>query len=266
MGSDIRGKFAEATLRLLRLHHDAHVGHIGGDLSCLDILLVLFHRILTEQDIFLLSKGHSAGALYTVLWSVGKLTEEELQTYACDDTRLGIHPPINCIPDVVFGTGSLGHGLSLCAGMALAKKMKNEAGRVFCQSSDGEMQEGSVWEALGFAFRHRLSNLRLLVDVNGWQGFGATADVWGSDFATLARRVEAFGWEVRFVEDGHDHDAIEDSLVRPPRGEAPLAVLYRTRKGHRVPCFENQLKAHYLPLSEEQYEEAVRTVKEAYHA
>ena len=266
MDESMKKKFEDATLRLLRLHYEAHAGHIGGNLSCLDILLVLFHRILKDQDLFLLSKGHSAGALYTVLWSVGKLSEDEMGTFTHDNTRLGVHPPMNLIPEVVFGTGSLGHGLSLCTGMALAKNMKKEEGRVFCQSSDGEMQEGAVWEALGFAARHRLTNLRLLVDVNGWQGFGATKEIWGTDIDVLGRRIESFGWEVRIEADGHNHDAIEASLSRPTCGDAPLAILYKTRKGHRVPCFENQLKAHYLPLDKEQYEEAVEAVKEAYHA
>ena len=267
MKPEIKQKFEEATLRLLRLHYEAHAGHIGGNLSCLDILLVLFHLILTNSDLFLLSKGHSAGALYTVLWSIGKMSEEELRTFTQDNTRLGVHPPMNLIPEVVFGTGRLGHGLSLCTGMALAEKMKGGKGRIFCQSSDGEMQEGSVWEALGFAAHHRLSNLRLLVDVNGWQGFGETSEVFGTDLKTLGRRIEAFGWEVRYVENGHDQDAIEASLAaEPTKIETPLAILYKTRKGHRVPCFENQLKSHYLPLSTEQYEEAVKEVKEAYHA
>src|SRR5208283_1376061 len=114
----------KARLRLLELHHNAHAGHIGGNLSCIDSLVVLYDAVLSEDDAFVLSKGHSAGALYVALWSCGLLTDADLQTFAQDGTRLGVHTPANLIPSVLFGTGSLGHGPSLAAGLALGKRLQ----------------------------------------------------------------------------------------------------------------------------------------------
>ena len=150
-----------ARLRLLRMHYESGVGHIGGNLSCLDLLLILHHRVLLPADQFVLSKGHSAGAYYVTLWTLGKLTEQDLSTFHKDGTRLSGHPPTSGIDDILFATGSLGHGLSLAAGLALAKRLKGEPGRVFCLTSDGEWNEGSCWEALIFAKHHGLDNLTI---------------------------------------------------------------------------------------------------------
>ena len=176
-----------ARLRLLRMHYESGVGHIGGNLSCLDLLLILHHRVLLPADQFVLSKGHSAGAYYVTLWTLGKLTEQDLSTFHKDGTRLSGHPPTSGIEDILFATGSLGHGFSLAAGLALAKRLKGEPGRVFCLTSDGEWNEGSCWEALIFAKHHGLENLTLLVDLNGLQGFGTTREV--ADLEPLAAKI-----------------------------------------------------------------------------
>ena len=167
----------KAKLRLLRLHHEKKVGHIGGNLSALDSILFLYHNVLKENDIFVLSKGHSAGALYVALWSVGRVSDTDLESFHQDGSRLAGHPVCGWSPEIPFSTGSLGHGLSLAAGIALGKKMKNEAGKVFCLLSDGEWEEGSTWEALIFIAHRRMNNLTLLVDANGLQGFGKTMDI-----------------------------------------------------------------------------------------
>ena len=195
-----------ARLRLLRMHYESGVGHIGGNLSCLDLLLILHHRVLLPADRFILSKGHSAGAYYVTLWTLGKLTEQDLSTFHKDGTRLSGHPPTAGIEDILFATGSLGHGFSLAAGLALAKRLKGEPGRVFCLTSDGEWNEGSCWEALIFAKHHGLENLTLLVDLNGLQGFGTTREV--ADLEPLAAKFRSFGLPTLEV-DGHECDELE---------------------------------------------------------
>ncbi len=120
-----------AAQRLLRMHYESKVGHIGGNLSALDVLLALYHDVLTDQDQFILSKGHAAGALYIALWSIGRISDEQLPTFHREGTSLSGHPPASGIPEILFATGSLGHGPSLASGLALAKKLKNESGRVF---------------------------------------------------------------------------------------------------------------------------------------
>jgi len=253
----LSGSFPEkrlaARLRLLRLHYESKSGHIGGNLSCLDAMLVLFHCALTEDDRFVLSKGHSAGALYTALWSVNRLPDERLQTFGQDGSSLPGHPSGHGVPGLLFPTGSLGHGPSLCAGMALALKRRGKAGRIFCLCSDGEWQEGSCLEALQFAVRQDLDNLVILIDHNGLQGFGTTKDVMGIE--DLTPRLEGFGASVASV-DGHDPEAILRA-VSGPCGPGPRIVLLRTRKGLGL-HFEGKLESHYLPLTREQYEEGIR--------
>src|SRR5580704_17718318 len=175
----------KARLRLLQMHFESGVGHIGGNLSCLDILMALYHNVLGPNDRFVLSKGHSAGALYVTLWSLGILSDDDRKTFHKDGTRLSGHPPVRGIPEIPFATGSLGHGLSLSAGLALAKKLKGEKGRIYCLTSDGEWNEGSNWEALIFIRQHRL-NVTLIVDANGLQGFGKTSDI--ADLSPLAAK------------------------------------------------------------------------------
>ena len=163
-----------ARRRLLEMHYHAGVGHIGGNLSALDALLVLHHQVMGSDDVFVLAKGHAAGALYITLWSLGKLSDEDLHTFHQDGTLLAGHPVAGWSKDIPFATGSLGHGLPDAAGMALGYKLQSEAREVFCLTSDGEWQEGSNWEALIFAIHQRLANLTILIDENGLQGFGTT--------------------------------------------------------------------------------------------
>ena len=138
------------------MHYESGVGHIGGNLSALDALLYLHHYILQKDDQFILSKGHSAGALYIALWGIGKISEEELSTFHKDNTKLAGHPAPNWINEIPFATGSLGHGLGLAAGVSLGNKLQQKLGRVFCLMSDGEWQEGSNWESLIFLNHHQL--------------------------------------------------------------------------------------------------------------
>ncbi len=183
--------FQRAKLRLLQMHYESKVGHIGGNLSSLDILLSLYHFRLGQDDAFVLSKGHSAGALYITLWTRGALSDGDLLHFHGEGTRLSGHPPSQGIGEIIFATGSLGHGLSLASGLALAKRLHGESGRVFCLMSDGEWNEGSCWEALIFLVHQKLQNLTFIVDQNGLQGFGTTREVANLD--SLAAKFRAFG-------------------------------------------------------------------------
>ncbi len=240
-----------ATRRLLRLHFEAGIGHIGGNLSCLDAMLCIYHNVMQTDDIFILSKGHSAGALYITLWSRGELTEEDLLTYHKDGTRLSVHPPSHGVPGVVFATGSLGHGVGLAAGISLGKRLRREAGRVFCLTSDGEWDEGSSWESLIFTAQHQL-NVTIIVDANGMQGFGKTVEI--ADLEPLAEKFRSFRVPAEDV-DGHDHAAVTSALMSRKMG--PLAVVARTVKGNAVSFMQNHWQWHYLPMNTEQYQQAL---------
>jgi transketolase len=240
--------------RLLRMHFESGVGHIGGNLSALDMLLCLHHKVLGPDDVFILSKGHAAGALYAALWSVGRLKDEDLANFHREGTKLSGHPAPAWIPEIPFATGSLGHGLSLAAGIALGKKLGGKPGRVFCLLSDGEWNEGSTWEGLIFAAHHRLG-LTLLVDVNGLQGFGTTKEV--ADLSPLEDRLRPFGVATETV-DGHDARRLEEALARSAPG--PRVILARTIKGKGVSFMENKMEWHYLPMTESQYAQALAEV------
>lgn len=247
-----------AKVRLLQMHYQAGVGHIGGNLSAIDTLLGLYHDVLTPGDAFVLSKGHAAGALYVALWSLGRLTDEDLNTFHKDDTLLSAHPPASGLRDILFATGSLGHGPSLCCGLALARKLRGDPGRVYCLTSDGEWDEGSNWEALIFARQKALDNLTLIVDLNGLQGFGTTAEV--ADLGSLARKFLEFGWDVDEV-DGHDIQAITASAGRS--SNRPRVIIASTIKGNGVSFMANRMEWHYLPLTKELFEQAVREIEAA---
>lgn len=235
------------------MHFESGVGHIGGNLSCLDILMVLHHSIMKENDQFILSKGHSVGAFYITLWSMGKLKEEYLKLFHGEHTKLSGHPAPNWRKEIIFATGSLGHGFPLANGLALSKKLKNQSGRVFCLTSDGEWQEGSNWEAMIFSTHQKLDSLIVIVDANGLQGFGSTKDVAGMD--NLTQKFQSFGMPVEEI-DGHDLNAIEKALSRDQNG--PRAIIAHTIKGKGISFMENKMEWHYRPLNKDQYLQAMR--------
>ena len=243
-----------AKLRLLQMHFESGVGHIGGNLSALDLLVCLQHQVLKANDVFILSKGHAAGALYTTLWSTGVLSDDDLRTFHKDGTRLSGHPPPSGITGIPFATGSLGHGVGLAAGVALGKKLLGLPGRVFCLTSDGEWNEGSSWEALIFTAQQRLENFVIMVDANGLQGFGTTTEV--ADLTPMVGKFQAFGLQAEEI-DGHDCAEICRALGQHA---GPRAVVARTIKGRGVSFMENKLEWHYLPMSLTQYQQAVNEV------
>lgn len=247
-----------ARCRLLQMHYESKVGHLGGNLSCLDALLYLHHNVLTLDDIFVLAKGHSAGALYATLWSMGKLTDDHLRQFHRDSSKMAGHPVSNWHPGISVATGSLGHGFPLATGMAMGKRLQDQPGHIYCLMSDGEWQEGSNWEALIFANHNRLNNLTVLIDVNGLQGFGTTTDV--ASMAQLKKRIDAF--DVDTIEiDGHDPAAL--AAINEKNGNGPRFILLNTVKGKGISFMENRLEWHYLPMTEQQYEAAMTELEAA---
>jgi len=240
------------------MHYESGVGHIGGNLSALDLLIILHHDALGPSDQFVLSKGHAAGAMYVTLWTLGRLTDDDLKSFHKDGTKLSGHPPTGGIEEIPFATGSLGHGLSLSAGLALGKRIQDEPGRVYCLTSDAEWNEGSTWEALIFARHHGLSNLRVIVDLNGLQGFGSTSEV--ADLHPLSAKFREFRLGTREI-DGHDPVAIREALLCPAPG--PDVIVAKTRKGCGVSFMEHRMEWHYLPLSAAQFEQALRELEQS---
>lgn len=248
-----------STKRLLRMHFESRIGHIGGNLSALDAMLCLHHQIMGQDDIFLLSKGHAAGALYITLWTLGELSDADLCTFHQDGTHLAGHPMPHWTPGISMATGSLGHGPSLASGIALAKRFQNQPGEVFCLTSDGEWQEGSNWEAIIFAHHQKLKNLTLLVDANGLQGFGSTKKV--ASMEHLIPRFEGFGLTVTEA-DGHDPESIRNAVDRQNhKTNGPLIVILHTIKGKGVSSLENRMESHYLPLDQSSFEQAIQTLE-----
>ena len=245
-----------AQKRLLKMHFESGVGHIGGNLSALDIMLVVFHEFLSAQDKFILSKGHAAGALYIALWSIGRFKDEDLTSFHQDGTLLAGHPPAKGIAEIAFATGSLGHGLSLASGTALGLKLRSCKDRVFCLTSDGEWQEGSTWEALIFACHHQLDNLTVLVDHNGLQGFGSTSEI--ASMSPLWEKLQGFNADVKTI-DGHDIEAIRNALNERPN--KLQIIILRTIKGHGISFMENKMEWHYLPLTETQFQAGVAEIE-----
>lgn len=230
-------------------------GHLGGSLSSADILAVLYFSVLRvapdrphhpDRDVFLLSKGHAAIALYATLAERGFLPAEELAGFGTAPGRLTGHP-VPAVPGVELPTGSLGHGLSLGIGFSLAARWAGSRRRTFVLLGDGELQEGSCWEAVMAAAAHGVDNLVAVVDRNRLQLTGATERICPAE--PLAERWRGFGWEVREI-DGHDHGALTDALANTPWAPGkPSVVIANTVKGNGLPYVAGKPASHYARLS-----------------
>ncbi len=241
----------------------AGAGHTGGDLSCIDILSVLYNRILNvtphsfdnpDRDRFVMSKGHSVEALYVVLADRGFFPENDLETL-CRYRSPYVGHPTRKVRGIEQNTGALGHGLSVAAGMALAGKMDGRSYRVFCLLGDGELAEGSNWEAALTAAHYRLDNLVTVVDYNRLQITGRTRDVCNTD--PLADKFAAFGWAVREC-DGHDLEELTRQLRSTPfEAEKPSVLIAHTIKGKGVSFIENQPAWHHHVPDDEEYAAAM---------
>lgn len=244
---------------VIELTHQAKPAHLASALSCIDILAVLYWSVLNidpakplaeDRDRFILSKGHAALALYSVLAKRGFCSLETLQTFNNNGGKLAEHPGPQCIPGVEAATGSLGHGLPIGNGLALASRLSGRNNRVFVLLSDGECNEGSVWEAAMFAGKQKLSNLCAIVDFNKWQATGRSQEILALD--PLPDKWQAFGWDTVRL-DGHDVRKLDATLADMPRRSGkPLAIIADTIKGKGVSFMEDDNNWHYrVPTSEE---------------
>lgn len=239
-------------------------GHIGGSLSAMDILTELYFEELRidparpqapERDRFVMSKGHCTPALYSVLALRGYFPEKELELFRSIEGHMSGHPDMVHVPGVDMSTGSLGQGLSAAVGMALAAKLDGAGYRVFALMGDGEIEEGQIWEAAMSAAKYGLSNLCGIVDVNGLQIDGRTADVMPSE--PLDAKFAAFGWNV-IKADGHDFDSLRAAFAAArAEKDRPSVILAKTVKGKGVSFMENEAGWHGKAPNAEQYERAV---------
>jgi transketolase len=239
-------------MHCVRMTGGANASHIGSALSTADLIAVLYGKFLRfdperpdwpDRDRFILSKGHACTSLYAVLAEMGYLPLAELQTFYQNGSRLAGHVTHKDMPGVEVSTGSLGHGLPISTGMALAAKRDGASHRIYCMISDGECDEGSTWEAALFAPHHKLDNLVVIIDYNKIQSFGRVEDV--IDLKPLAQKWQAFGWATREI-DGHDLSEIERTFGELPfETGKPSCVVAHTVKGKGVGFMENQLLWHY---------------------
>ena len=259
-------------VKVIRLHtlemvHQANASHIGSCLSIADILAILYGQILNvdpdnpklpERDRLILSKGHSAAILYATLAECGFFPKEWLETYCQDGSPLTGHVSHH-VPGIEVSTGSLGHGLPIGCGMALAGKRDKQPYRVFVILSDGELDEGSNWEPILFAPQHQLDNLVVIVDYNKIQSFGTVKEV--LNLEPLAEKWKAFRWAVREI-DGHNHQQIQDTLkILPFETGKPSVIIAHTTKGKGVSFMENQLAWHYKSPNAQQLAQALAEVE-----
>lgn len=250
----------------VRMVHRANASHIGGCLSMADLLAVLYGETLHyqtdnltwhERDRFILSKGHCTAVLYAVLAECGFFPISELEQFGQAGSRLMAHVSSQ-VPGVEFSTGSLGHGLPFGCGKALAAKRLGHSWRTFVMLSDGELDEGSNWEAILFAGHHQLNNLIAIVDFNKIQSLGDVKEVLSLD--PLVDKFRAFQWHVLEI-DGHDLKQIQQALAGYSR-EKPTALIAHTIKGKGVDYMEKQLKYHYsAPRTDEHLQDALRQLK-----
>jgi transketolase len=249
---------------ILHMVHRARASHVGSGFSIADILAVLYADVMRidpqrpdwpERDRLVVSKGHAAAALYAALANRGFFPRDMLESYCSNGSLLTGHVS-HAVPGVELSTGSLGHGLSVAAGFALAAKLDGMKWRSFALLSDGECDEGSIWEAALFAGHHHLNSLTAIIDYNKIQSFGRVADV--LDLEPFADKWRSFGWEVREV-DGHDHAALGAGLAAG--SVRPLCLLCHTVKGKGVDFMEDRLEWHYKSPNDEQLAAALAEVE-----
>lgn len=251
--------------KLLEIIRHAGAGHTGGSLSCIDILTVLYHRVMRispetrldpARDRYIQSKGHSVEALFAVLAARGFFPEAELDTL-CQYQSHFVGHPTRKVPGVEQNTGALGHGLPICVGAAIGGKLDGASFRVFTLLGDGELAEGSNWEAAMAAAHYKLDNLTAILDCNTLQITGHTRDVMNSE--PVAEKFAAFGWTVRTI-DGHDYAALTAALEKPLEPGKPGFVIARTVKGRGISFMENVGKWHHGVPNDDEYTRAIAEI------
>ena len=254
---------------IIKMAYNAQSGHIGGSLSSTEIMTVLFHKCMKlapkwfkdknfeTRDRFVLSKGHVSPIYYCNLAQMGYFPKEELMTFRKLGSRLQGHPATFC-PGVDAATGSLGQGLAIACGMAMGLKLDNNPANVFVLMGDGELQEGSVWEAFMDAPARNLDNLIAIIDRNGLQIDGCTEDI--KPLGNLAEKIRAFNWNVIEI-DGHDIEQIYDAIELAKTAAKPTAIIAKTIKGKGVSFMENNAGWHGKAPKKEEYEKALEELK-----
>lgn len=252
--------------------HEHHASHIASALSVADMLAVLYADILhvdpqkpewENRDRFILSKGHAGVAVYATLAEMGYFQKTELSNYYSDGSVYSGHVSHKGVPGVEFSTGSLGHGVCVAAGMALAAKKKQATYRVYSIIGDGECEEGSIWEMALFARQQQLGNLTVLIDHNKMQAMGNCSDI--MDLENLFDKWRAFGWHTIHVQDGNNHDQLRAALQQVCV-DVPTCIIAETVKGKGVSFMENQLIWHYRDPQGEAYEQAMKEMEAVHHA
>ena len=258
-------------VNIIKMIYNAGSGHPGGSLSCTDILTVLYFNQMNinpqdpkadGRDRFVLSKGHCAPALYSTLAKRGYFNESELETLRKMDSKLQGHPDMNKVPGIDMSTGSLGQGLSVANGMALASKMDSKGYRVYCLLGDGEIEEGQVWEAAMSASKYKLDNLCVIVDNNNLQIDGKITDVKGLN--KIEEKFEGFGFNVITV-NGNNIEQLIDAFERAKMVKGmPTAIVAKTVKGKGVSFMENVAEWHGKAPNEEQFNLAIKELSEKF--
>ncbi len=265
----LAGKAAVTRKKVLELTRIAMGGHLGGGLSMVDVTVALYHHVLNidpanpkwpDRDRFLLSKGHGAITLDAVLAQVGFFPEEKLETFNKLDSPFGMHTNAKSTPGIEHSTGSLGHGLSVAVGMALGARLDNARWRVYCLLGDGELQEGSTWEAVMSAAHYKLGNLVAIVDRNKFTLDGPTEQLMALE--PLAEKLKAFRWNVLEV-DGHNMGELLNVFeeLPPPSSEVPTLIVAHTVKGYGVSFMANDAKWHYGAIDSDLEEQAVKEIE-----
>jgi len=263
----------EIRKKILKMKLMSQGSHIGSAFSCVDILTVLYFKILRlnvknakdkNRDRFILSKGHAASALYATLVQRGFAPESALDKYCQNKSTMAGHAMKDSVPGVEISTGSLGHGLPVGIGMAVAAKKDSKKHRVFVLMSDGECDEGSTWEAALFAGHHKLDNLIAMIDYNKIQSFGRTNEV--LNLEPFRQKWTSFGWQVKEI-DGHNFKEIEGALSKIPfKKNSPNLIIAHTIKGSggKTACdiFEDKLEWHYKSPTKEIYENAIKLLNQ----
>ena len=265
----VREKALSIRRRALTMAFGAQLGHPGGDMSVTDILATIYFGVLRfdperprdpARDRFILSKGHCTGALYATLAEAGFMPFDALATYMKPLSKLNGHPNRNYVPGIEANTGPLGHGLPIAIGVSIAGQMDGANFRTFVVTGDGELQEGSNWEAAMTAGNRKLANLTLVIDRNRLQQGATVAET--NDLEPLADKWRAFGWDVVDV-DGHDHAELLAAFARDPARRKPLCVIAHTIKGRGVSFMENQVHWHHGVLNRAQYDQAMNELQRA---
>lgn len=250
-------------LQLVKMSHQAQSAHLAGALSCVDLLTAAYSKLLhidprnpqdPDRDRLILSKGHAVSVLYVTLSFRGFFPQADLNSYNVAGGQLPEQPSPGCVPGVEWATGSLGHGLPVGVGMALAAKIQKKNYRVIVVMSDGECQEGSVWEAAMFAPRHKLSHLMVIIDFNKWQATARSTEV--MELEPLKMKWESFGWACHEI-DGHHLEEIVRAYTQFPDPEGrPTVIVAHTVKGKGVSFMEDDNNWHYRSPTSEEVEKA----------